>query len=120
MTTRTVSSKLSRIAQALLRRSLPIIGIATLCLGLFAISEWTIDPRLRAKNAKLEAELTRIQSRVAVLKQTRGAIRSEVDRLESDPNEIIYHARDGLGMVKPGEVIYRFDERYTPVRGKAK
>ena len=94
---------------ALLRGSLPIVLITLLCFAILALSEWSIDPRLRAKNARFEAQLAHIQSRVAALKTTARNLRDEVDRLKSDSDEIVYHARNSLGMVRPGEVIYRFE-----------
>lgn len=94
---------------AFLRGSLPIICIGLLCFALLALSDWSIDPRLRAKNAQFEAQLAHIQARVAQFKSTAITLRDEVDRLKNDPNEIVYHARNGLGMVRPGEVIYRFE-----------
>jgi cell division protein FtsB len=106
-----VNSKLSKIAMALLRRGLSVIFIVLLCFTLLAVSEWTIDPHLRAKNARFQTQLSQIQFRVETLKSQAQDLRNEVARLQADDNEILYHARNGLGMVRPGEVIYRFDPR---------
>ena len=110
MTEETVTKKLSYLARGLLRRGLAVIGVSVICCSLFAISEWTIDPRLRARNADLQAELHRLQARLEDAKQRVHQLRSEVSRLQKDPNEILYHARNGLGMVKPGETVYRFEK----------
>ena len=111
VTKQTVNAKLSIIAMALLRRGVSVIFIVSLCFALLAVSEWTIDPHLRAKNARFQAQLSQIQFRVETLKSQAQALRDEVVRLQGDDNEVLYHARNGLGMVRPGEVIYRFDPR---------
>ena len=100
----------------LLRRSLSVVLIGVLCLSILAISEWSIDPRLRQKNAELQAQLSRIELRVQQLKDDTRRLRDEISRLKSNPNETVYHARNSLGMIRPGEVIYRFDDRHAQSR----
>jgi len=109
-------SNLSKIVKGLLQRSLSVVLIGGLCLSILAISEWSIDPRLRKKNAEFQAQLSRIELRVQQLKDDTRRLREEISRLKGNPNETLYHARNSLGMVRPGEVIYRFDDRHSQSR----
>ena len=94
----------------LVRHSFSMILLGILVVALIAISEWSIDPRLRAENAELQRQLTAIQVQVDSMKAESQRLTNEIERLRSDPNEILYHARNGLGMVRAGEVVYRFNE----------
>lgn len=94
----------------LIRHSFSMILLGILVTALIAISEWSIDPRLRAENAELQRQLTEIQVQVDSMKAESQRLTNEIERLRSDPNEILYHARNGLGMVRSGEVVYRFNE----------
>ena len=110
------SSNLSKFLFGLLQRSLSVVFIGVLCLTILAISEWSIDPRLRKKNAELQTQLSRIELRVQQLKDDSRRLRDEIIRLKGNPNETLYHARNSLGMVRPGEVIYQFDDRHSQTR----
>ena len=94
----------------LVRHSFSMILLGILVVALIAISEWSIDPRLRAENAELQRQLTEIQVQVDSMKAESQRLTNEIERLRSEPNEILYHARNGLGMVRAGEVVYRFNE----------
>ena len=94
----------------LVRHSFSMILLGILVVALIAISEWSIDPRLRAENAELQRQLTAIQVQVDSMKAESQRLTNEIERLRSEPNEILYHARNGLGMVRAGEVVYRFNE----------
>ena len=98
----------------LVRHSFSMILLGILVVALIAISEWSIDPRLRAENAELQRQLTEIQVKVDSMKAESQRLTNEIVRLRSDPNEILYHARNGLGMVRAGEVVYRFNESRGP------
>ena len=100
-----------RILVGTVYRLLVIIGLAALSYALYFVSEAAIDPQLQVKNAELETELKRVQTEIAQLREESAALRGEVERLKGDQDEIAYHARNGLGMLRSGEVIYRFDDR---------
>ena len=99
---------LAKISKLLLRRTLPLFLVASLAAVIFIVSELAIDTRLRAKNVELTYELGRVKAKVAHLAQQAENLRSEVKRLREDPKETVYHARTQLGMVRPGEIVYRF------------
>ena len=107
-----ISSNIYRkILGGLLYRLTALVGLAAVAYALYVISEATIDPQLRVKNAELETEPKRVQKEIAALKRESSVLQGEVERLKGDADEIAYHARNGLGMIRSGEVIYRFDNR---------
>lgn len=60
--------------------------------------------RMKEKEAKLDAEINRLISETEKL-------RKEVEALRSDPQFIEGVARNKLGMSKPGELIYQYEDR---------
>ncbi|MEW6409534.1 MAG: septum formation initiator family protein [Nitrospirota bacterium] len=59
---------------------------------------------MKEKEAKLDAEINRLISETEKLHK-------EVEALRSDPQFIEGIARDKLGMSRPGEIIYQYEER---------
>jgi len=57
---------------------------------------------------KLSLEERRIKNEIARLNRENSALSAEIKRLESDPEYYGYVVRRELGMIKPGEVEYRF------------
>lgn len=96
---------------ALARKIAPLVGVAALIAGLFVLSSLTVDPQLRVRNAELNSELAAVRARNARLRAKVEATRAEITRLRTDPDESLYHARTGLGLVRSGEVTYRFETR---------
>jgi cell division protein FtsB/cell division protein DivIC len=58
---------------------------------------------------RLRKEVTRIKEKNFQLEAENQKLREEVKRLQSDKRYIEEIARKELGMVKEGEIIYRFD-----------
>jgi len=53
-------------------------------------------------------ELRRVEQRVASMKDRIATLDHERDRLKNDMTYVETIARDDLGMVKPGEIVYYF------------
>jgi cell division protein FtsB/cell division protein DivIC len=64
---------------------------------------------------RLRKEVARIKERNLKLEEENQKLKEEVKRLQSDKRYIEEIARKELGMVKEGEIIYRFD---TPSKRK--
>lgn len=92
----------------IVRTMTPLLAFAALMGGVYGLSRLTVDSELRVRNAELRAELTRVRTRNTRLRARVDAMKSEIGRLRSDPEESLYHARTGLGLVRSGEVVYRF------------
>jgi cell division protein FtsB len=58
---------------------------------------------------RLRKEVVRIKEKNLQLEEENQKLREEVKRLQSDKRYIEEVARKELGMVKEGEIIYRFD-----------
>lgn len=97
----------------LTHKLVPVAVIAALAGGVYGLSRLTIDPELRTRNGELSAELVRIRARNARLQGQIEVLKSEIQRLRNQPDESLYHARTGLGLIFPGEVVYRFGDPAT-------
>lgn len=103
---------LARIARSLA----PVLGVAALVAGLYGLSRLTVDPELRVRNGELAAELGRVVAQNDRLQGQVDALKGEITRLRAGDDESLYHARTGLGLVRSGEVVYRFE---GPADGRA-
>ncbi len=56
--------------------------------------------------AELSQRVESARQHNARLAERNARIEAEIDRLERDPAAIEYHARADLGMIKPGETFY--------------
>jgi cell division protein FtsB/cell division protein DivIC len=93
------------------RRLLLLILIFLLVLGVLTfLGEKGILQLLR-----LQKEVARIKEKNSKLEEENQKLKEEVKRLQSDKRYIEEIARKELGMVKEGEIIYRFD---TPSKKK--
>ncbi len=63
-----------------------------------------------ARLVKLRGELQGLREECAGLRAANARLRAEVARYEEDPDAAIERAaRDELGLVKPGEIVFRVD-----------
>jgi len=60
------------------------------------------------KVRQLDREKTELEERVAALDAETAVLRSEVRGIQSDPFLYEKAAREQLGLVKPGEIVYDF------------
>ena len=77
-------------------------------LALLALS--LADPDGLRKALRNEAEAARIERENAALEQRVSQLRREVKALQGDPAAVERAAREELGYVKPGEIVYKLDE----------
>jgi cell division protein FtsB len=66
------------------------------------------------KARRNQAEVKRLERENAALGQRVARLRREVKALEGDPAALERAAREELGYVKPGEIIYKLDEGRQP------
>jgi cell division protein FtsB len=64
-------------------------------------------PRYRA----LKSELSNVEETNTRMRQELRELSASVDALRTDPAAIERIARDELGMLKPGEIVFQFGER---------
>jgi hypothetical protein len=63
-----------------------------------------------AQLERVESELDRLRGEIAARRSDNGQLRRDIEALRSDPGSIEDIARRDLGMVRPGEVILRFEQ----------
>ncbi len=79
--------------------------VALVLLGLSAL-----DPNGLRKARRNQAEVKRLERENAALEQHVTRLRREVKALQGDPAALERAAREELGYVRPGEIIYKVDE----------
>ncbi len=89
----------------------------TLCylvavLALLGLS--ALDGNGLRKARRNEAEAERLARENGALEQHVTRLRREVKALQGDPAALERAAREDLGYVKPGEIVYKFDEGGRP------
>jgi cell division protein FtsB len=87
-----------------------LLAIAALA-GYFAIfgGEYTV-PELRALDHGVES----LEEQIVVLRAQVDSLQGFAIRLESDPRTLERVARERYGMIRDGEILYRFVERRAP------
>ncbi len=68
------------------------------------------DPDGLRKALHQERQVARLAEENAALEQSVQRLRREVKALSGDPAALERAAREELGYVKPGEIVYRLDE----------
>lgn len=63
-------------------------------------------------NFKLRQEIASLEKRLAVLEMRRQDLEREIEEWKS-PENVERVAREQLGLVKPGEVVYRVSEPFS-------
>jgi cell division protein FtsB len=86
----------------LTRLIFPALVVIALYYAVFG-GEYSI---FEVRSAKLEAE--RVKAELAVLKAENDSLRAWADSLETDSATLERIARENMGMIRPGEVLYRF------------
>jgi cell division protein FtsB len=87
-----------------MRRSFVIVGIGILVMAIFV---WIYLPTLsRYRNLKTQQE--QMERNIADLDEKIKALVEEKELLQNDVQYIEKVIRDEMGLVKPGEVVYKF------------
>jgi cell division protein FtsB len=87
------------------QKSLAVLLAAS---ALFATS--VLDPNGLRKARRNESEVLRLERENASLSERVARLRREVKALQGDPAALERAAREELGFVKPGEVVYNLDD----------
>lgn len=93
-------------------RSRPVWGLpfAILLVAIVTVPAKILDyrglPRLRA----LETQLDRVRAENERIEREVHALHRQVDALRSDPHALERVARDELGMLREGELVFQFPD----------
>ncbi|MCS6912741.1 MAG: septum formation initiator family protein [Myxococcales bacterium] len=67
-----------------------------------------------ARYLSLQAELTQVRERNQALRQDNRRLLREIDQLRTDERAIERVAREELGLVRAGEIVFKVEERPGP------
>jgi cell division protein FtsB len=68
---------------------------------------------------RLRAEQSRYEQLAFQQQQINEGLREHIERMKSDDRYLARWAREHLGWVKPGEIIYRFDDKSSTTASPA-
>ncbi len=91
-----------------LRRRWALLCVAV-AVSLAALSG--VDPGGLRKHLRLQDEVRRAQARNRELRHENLRLRREARALLGDPAALERAAREELGYVRPGEIVFQLDER---------
>ncbi len=60
-----------------------------------------------SKLQRLQEENGQLKQRMRLLSEYNDVLREEIEKMEKDPNYLEKRAREKLGIIKKGEVIYK-------------
>ncbi len=85
-----------------------LLPFALLVLAIVAVPLRILDDRGLPRYRVLKAELGEVQEANERLEAEVRALEREVEALRSDPEAIERVARDELGMIREGELVFQF------------
>jgi len=83
-------------------------GVGVL-VGLYLLVPLIVGDMGLVKYFKMRNTYHQLQQEIQQLSEENQKIEKEIRALRSDPIKIEQFARDRLGMVRPGEVVYQFE-----------
>jgi len=90
-----------------MRRRLPLL-LASAVLGLLGLSAWDPDGLQRVR--RLEAEVQRRSAETRDIARENARLRREIRALQGEPGALERAAREELGFVRPGEMVFKLEE----------
>ena len=85
-----------------------VLILMLLLIGAVLVPLKIFDANGRSRVERLERELSNLKEGDAALRRENDLLRTRIRAFHADPNYIEKVARDELGMVGPGEVVYQF------------
>jgi Septum formation initiator len=79
-------------------------------LGLGALIYIIVSADSFLKSGELAKEKAKLEAEIEVLKDENHLLRQKIDRMLNDPAYVEDEARKKLGLIRPGETIYRLAE----------
>jgi cell division protein FtsB len=89
----------------------PRLVLAALTLAVLGgLAYLTVSADGFIRRAELEREKGKLENEIAVLRDENQVLRRKVEHLRQDPGYVEDEARRKLGLIRPGETIYRLSE----------
>ncbi|MEC8025074.1 MAG: septum formation initiator family protein [Myxococcota bacterium] len=94
-----------------IKRTVRTVVVASAVIGTFyAVGLYALNPEGRQQQKKLHAELERLHGANISLAERNERLRLQIAAIRYDDRYLEHVAREDLGLVHQGEVIYRFIE----------
>ena len=87
-----------------------LLPFGLLVLAIVTVPVHILDDKGLPRYRSLRAQLARVDANNDKLEREVEQLRRQVERLREDPQAIERIARDELGMVRPGELIFQFPQ----------
>ncbi len=87
-----------------------LIVAAAVLFALYLIANFIFGEMGVIKYYRMKSQYNSLTRDISTLKQENAKLAREVRALKSDPNHIEQIARDKLGLARPGEIVYYYDE----------
>ena len=87
------------------------LALAFLSLSLLAgLVYLTVSADGFIRRSELEREKNRLEVEIAALRDENQVLRQKIEHLRHDPGYVEDEARRKLGLIRPGETVYRLSE----------
>lgn len=94
-----------------MRLGLPwLLPFGLLIFGLVSVPAHVFDERGLPRYQRLRSELERVRNQNDHLRRELRTLEQGVLELRGDPRSVERLARDELGMLRDGEILFQFDE----------
>lgn len=87
------------------RRTILLLAVAAVAIG-----HLVLDPEGLSKTRRLRADYVSVMATNEGLAKENERLRRDVKALADDPAELERAAREELGLIRPGEVVFRLEE----------
>ncbi|WP_257449430.1 FtsB family cell division protein [Archangium lipolyticum] len=85
-----------------------LLGVAA-CVAAVLTLVSVVDAKGFRRYLRLRQDVESIQARNRVLSEQNDALRREINALRNDPNALERAAREELGYIKPGEIVFHLE-----------
>lgn len=91
-----------------LRTLKTLLAVSIVLFLIVGVAVVVLDPSGPEHCSQLEQDLERLRTDNLTIQRANDHLERQNDALRNDPRMIEQVAREELGMIRPGEVIYRF------------
>lgn len=86
-----------------------LLPFGLLIIAIVVVPLQILDDHGLPRYQQLRDQLADVQDENRSLRNEAASLRDEVERLRTDPSAVETVARDDLGMVREGEIVFQFD-----------
>ncbi len=91
-----------------------ILIAAGVLLGIYLLASFILGEMGLIKYYRMKARYNSLQQEIASLKKDNAKLLQDVHALKTDPDRVEQIARDKLGLARPGEIVYYYNEYREP------